>query len=85
MNGSALTFSTSGGTLVGATMSGNFNVPSSASFTSNNATTFTGGTTTFAGAGGIAYVNGTGTGLVIASGATWSEPSDPRGAAGQAS
>jgi hypothetical protein len=71
VNGSALTFSSFGGTLSGATMSGNFTVPASASFTANTGTTFTGGTTTFTGTGGIAYVSGAGTGLAIASDATW--------------
>ncbi len=71
VDGSALTFSSSGGTLDDAAMSGSFTVPASASFTANTGTTFAGGTTTFAGTGGIAYVNGAGTGLVIASGAIW--------------
>jgi fibronectin-binding autotransporter adhesin len=66
----ALTFSVGGGTLNGTTMNGAFNAPTGTNFSVKGGTTFTGGTSTF----GNVQVNpqsGTGTSLMIASGAEW--------------
>jgi hypothetical protein len=66
----ALDFTGSGGTLSGVAMNGNFNVATGQTFTSQNGTVFSAGTTTFA--NNYAYVNGTaGTALTIASNAAW--------------
>jgi hypothetical protein len=51
-------------------MNGNFTVPSGATFKANTDTTFTGGTTTFAGGNNVS-LNGTGTALTLAPSETW--------------
>ncbi|MFY9925569.1 MAG: PEP-CTERM sorting domain-containing protein [Opitutaceae bacterium] len=75
VGGGALTFSSSGGTLNGVTMSGNFSAPSNSYsyFYPENNTTFTGGTTTFGSSSyeSYVYLSGTGTALTIAPSATW--------------
>jgi hypothetical protein len=66
----ALTFGPAGGsTLNGVSMVGNFTVPSGASFTAENGTTFSTGTTTFG--DGYVYLRGAGTALTLSSGAMW--------------
>ncbi len=77
VDGAALTFGVSLGTLgggapsTGVTMLGNFNVPTSAAFYANSGTTFTGGTTTFNGSNAVHLSAGTANALTIASDETW--------------
>ena len=67
----ALTFGSSSGTLDAVTMQGNFNVPSYGSFTVQDGTVFSGGTTTFASSADSVVLGGSGTALTIGSDATW--------------
>ena len=67
----ALTFGSSSGTLDAVTMQGNFNVPSYGSFTVQDETVFSGGTTTFASSADSVVLGGSGTALTIGSDATW--------------
>ena len=69
VNSGALAFSSGGGILSGVSMPGAFSLPSSAAFTANSNTTFSGGTTTFA--SNTVHVNGSGNALTIASDEAW--------------
>jgi fibronectin-binding autotransporter adhesin len=69
-NLNALAFSSGGGTLSNVTAINNFTVPANVNFAATGGTSFTGASTF--GAADTVNVNGAGTALTIASGATWS-------------
>jgi hypothetical protein len=66
----ALTFGNLGGTLNGVSMTGNFTVPSSATFKTENGAAFSAGTTTFAG-NYVYLIGSSGTALTIGSTGAW--------------